>query len=66
MKCLPAKIAACLAGACPTAACTTFPINTSCTLSFEIPLRSTAPYEILDNHKRKQFRWKAFPNGVYE
>ena len=45
----PAKIAACLAGACPTPACTTLPIYTSFTkagsrfILFNAPLMAIAP-----------------------
>lgn len=38
----PAPNAACLAGACPTPAVSTFPKNTSSTLAGEIPARATA------------------------
>lgn len=38
----PAKRAACLAGACPTPACTTHPMKTSSTFCLSSPDRSTA------------------------
>jgi hypothetical protein len=40
----PAKIAACLAGACPIPALQTFPKNTSSTIEASIPALSTASF----------------------
>ena len=45
---IPAKIAACLAGACPKFACKTFPIKTSLIILLSIPAFFIAPFIATD------------------